>query len=271
MREFKFQPVYTKDIDRKTRTVVGICAVMGNVDDIGDRIWTGAFAKTISEANGRTRAKHLWNHDFGAPPIASIKKLQEVGRDALPAKILEWAPEATGGLEVSRSYYEGVNLADWVFAAILAADVDEMSFGFNARKYDWTTEGEGAAEVRIRELRELQLFDTSDVLWGMNPATMADAKGIVPLEVMGANLVAFAQALKDGKAGRRNADSDLKIINAIHSLTVDLGCTTCAGLTEEDDAGKGGQAGSEGGALIPLSERRKALEGLQIAALESAA
>lgn len=272
MAEYKSLPTFIKDIDRKTRTVVGICSILGNVDDGDDRMWPGAFLKTISE--GRRRVRHLWNHDFGSPPIATIPPdgLKEVGRDALPAQVLTYAPEATGGLQVERRYYTGVEMAEWVWTALDAGDVDEMSFGFDPVRYEWTVEGEGSAQRRIRELREVKLYDTSDVLWGMNDSTVAIAKGFLPLEAMARNLTALYQAIKAGKAGRRNAESDLQLINTIHDLTTSLGATTCMGIqadpTTEEDTAKTGQAGSGGDdAAIPLSTMRQALDRLKLAAL----
>lgn len=257
MREFKSSPIFTKDITG--RSVVGICAVFGVVDDAGDRIHAGAFARTIAESNGRVRAKHLWGHDFSKPPIASIKKLQEVSRDALPSQVIAYAPEATGGLEVTRDYYAGVELAEHVLKAVLAGDISEMSFGFDAIKFDFTTVGEGMAETRVRELREVRLYDTSDVLWGMNNATAADvsAKAGLPLELIAQNL---ASLVRDIKAGARNATSDLKLINAIHRAAISLGCDECKGLIED---GKAGTAPSS----IPLSQLGSQITQLEIDAI----
>lgn len=269
MREIKGYPgiITTKDIDLKNRIVVGICSVFGNVDDIGDRVHPGAFAKTINE--GRNRAKHLWQHNFGQPPTASILPdgLQEVGREALPAKIQAWAPDATGGLEVRRKYYERIELSEWVFTGIVNGDITEMSFGFDAKKYDWTEEGEGIDERRIRNLREMKLYDTSDVLWGMNPVTMADAKGILPLDQIASNLTAFFNAVKDGKAGRRNAESDLELINAIHNMTNSLGATVCQGIVTEDEAGNAETESGKTSAIISLSQDRRTLDELTLAGI----
>src|SRR5262245_41072017 len=105
-RECKTMPAWTKGIEG--RRVTGITAVSGNVDDGGDRIIRGAFTKTIAENSRRIR--HLWQHgtdgwDTGVtPPIAAITRIQEVGRDALPRAVIDYAPTATSGLEVEREY-----------------------------------------------------------------------------------------------------------------------------------------------------------------------
>lgn len=266
MKEFKMwrRPGAIKDITG--RTVVGIPAVFGNIDDIADRMHPGSFLKTIAE--GRDRVRHLWNHDFGQPPTASIKRLEEVGRDALPAEILAECPEATGGLLVGREYYSGVPLSDWVFGAIQKGDVNEMSFGFDAIRVEWTKEGEGAQEIRIRELREVRLYDTSDVLWGMNSATVANAKSAgvrleIPLEVLAAQFAFWKSELREGKAGARNAASDLGLIRAIHQATLELGCDTCQGVKDPETDGKGVEAETveaPGGRDISLSALRRGLD-----------
>lgn len=256
MREIKSSiPTSIKDISG--RSVTGICSVFGVVDDIGDRVHAGAFTRTISESNGRQRAKHLWGHNFGTPPIASITKLQEVGRDALPSSVLGYAPEATGGLEVTREYYDGVELSEHVLKGIKAGDITEMSFGFDAITFDFTTVGEGAAMVRVRELKEVKLYDTSDVLWGMNNATVASKFAGSPLEILARDFVDLSRLMLEGKAGARNASADLKLINAIHRAAITLGCDECQGLVEKEKAGTDPL-------VVPLSRLRSEITQLEI-------
>lgn len=172
--EYKKLPFFTKSIDEDSRTVTGIFAVHGNKDEGWDISENGAFAKRLS-GGGRKRVRFLWNHDGFSPPIASIKDIREVGIDELPEKVLEWAPDATGGALVTRQYYKGVPLADWVWQAIKAGDITEMSYAFDVHEYERMKRDGDEREVRI--LKELELFDISDVNWGMNPAT-AGVKGL---------------------------------------------------------------------------------------------
>lgn len=171
--EMKTMPAWVKDISG--RTVVGITAVMGNVDDGGDRIVQGAFLKTIAE-NAR-RFRHLWQHgadgwDYGVtPPIAAIKSIQEVGREALPAAVLTYAPMATGGLEVSREYL-ATPRGDEILAAYVAGIELEMSIGYDAILKKYVEDNEMVNRNHYRDLIELKLYDTSDVNWGMNSATV---------------------------------------------------------------------------------------------------
>lgn len=225
-REFKAFPYFDIKGDTQGRIRKGICAVFGNVDAGGDRISPGAFAKTISE--GRSRVKHLWNHDFSTPPIASITELKEVSRDELPPSVLEYAPEAKGGLMVAREYYK-TDLADWVLQAIDKGDVSEMSFGYNVIR----DEKSSADGQDIRELKELMLLDTSDVNWGMNSATVGiGAKNIQPIGVLINQLQFYAD---DVKAGRRNNHIDQTLINGLHDISLHLGCDSCGKDTPKSD------------------------------------
>lgn len=222
MPEFKSLPGTIKAIEG--RTVVGIASVFGNVDSADDRIWPGAFAKTLTERASKFR--HLWNHDFFSPPTARLDKVAEVGRDALPEKILALAPDAMGGLEVTRTYLDTPR-GNEVLAGIEAGAIDEMSIGLDAMKFDF-------AEVdgrRVREIREIRLWDTSDVLWGMNEATTA-AKLHMPIDLL---LKHLEMALK---AGARHSSTDTKLLNSIHKAAVELGCTSCKGILDEGDDDK---------------------------------
>lgn len=227
LKTLPYFPIKANSADG-TRIRKGICAVFGNVDSVGDRILNGAFQKTITE--GSKRVKHLWQHDFSTPPIASIVELKEVGRDELPPEVLAWSPEATGGLMVAREYYEGNELADWVLQGIDKGDITEMSFGYDVIGSAESTEGEDG--LKIRNLTELKLYDTSDVNWGANAATVAvGAKSAMPLGVIAQQLNIFAE---DVKAGRRNAAADMELIKGIHGALVTLGYKDCMPMDEQE-------------------------------------
>lgn len=258
MREFKSTlPGSIKGIDG--RTVTGIAAVFGNIDSVRDRLHPGSFAKTIQEA-GR-QAKHLWNHSFFDPPTAVIKNLQEVGRDALGAEILALAPEATGGLEVQREYLN-TDRAEEIFEGIKSGAINQMSFGFDPVKWDYTNEGDGPDTylTRIRELREVKLYDTSDVNWGANDATIASkAFNGLPLEFV---LQALAQHVKSARADASGPHHS-QLINVLLKAASDLGWSgplDSAPMTSTSDHGSRAEAAtaathSTGPSLTEISAR----------------
>jgi len=169
--EYKRFPSFVKNING--RVVTGVFAVHGNVDDGGDMSVNGSFAKRLQ--NGRRRIRFLWNHNSQNPPIATILDVREIDRSELPPRVLDYAPDATGGVQVTREYYENNPLASWVLEAIRKGDIDEMSYAFDVHKFD-VQERDGK---RVRVLQDVEIFDISDVNWGLNPAT-AGVKSAFP-------------------------------------------------------------------------------------------
>ena len=175
-REFKISRGFVKGIEG--RTVIGFAAIIGNVDEGGDRILPGAFTKTLAESLRRVR--HLWQHGCDGwvsgnmPPIAAIRGIREVGRAALTAEVLEVAPDAMGALEVEREYLQ-TERGNEILACYQSSIPLEMSIAYSPIKRITYFE-EGAigkvSEDHLRDLVEIRLFDTSDVNWGMNSATV---------------------------------------------------------------------------------------------------
>lgn len=164
----------TRALDLATRTVTGISSILGVKDDARDILENGAFNKTIEErVNKAKKVRFLWNHDQGQPPVAVIKSMNVLGRDQLPEAVLKDFPEATGGVEVTRSYHDFPN-ADAVFKNLVADGLNEMSFGFIPIKYQFIKESDDQPMyLQTRRVQELKMFEVSDVQWGMNPATIA--------------------------------------------------------------------------------------------------
>lgn len=220
--EHKSIPIVTKAVDG--RSVTGIFAVHGNIDSYGDISHPGSFAKTIAER--LSRIKFLWNHDFyGGPPIAKILSIREVMANELPDKVLELAPTATGGVEVTREYLKNER-AEAVFEAVVEGASDEMSYGYDPIKMDF---GEVDGQ-RVRHLREIRLWEVSDVIFGANEATVG-SKLAMPLDLLLKHLEAHLAELK---AGARHSTADVKLLNTIHRAAVDLGCDECKGILEAE-------------------------------------
>ena len=177
--EYKSNVYEIKEVDG--RVVTGFASIFGNIDSYGDRMVKGSFKKTINE--GMDHIRHLWQHKFSDPPIATIKELTEVSRGQLTDSIKEKYPEATGGLLVSREYLDTPR-GEEILQGITKGAIKEMSFGFDPIKFDFEEE-KGSKPQLIRNLREVRLWDISDVNWGANPATVA-AKSAVLFKDTGA-------------------------------------------------------------------------------------
>jgi len=161
--EYKHLRHATKAIDG--RTVVGIVAVHGNVDDGGDKSWPGSFADP--SVDGRDRAVFLWMHDSMQPPTAAINYVREIRAADLPPKVLGYAPDATGGVEISRTYLDTPR-GNEILTSIAAGALHEMSYAYVPIQYDF----EEINGKTVRNLRKVEIFDYSDVDWGMNGATV---------------------------------------------------------------------------------------------------
>lgn len=182
----EYKVFQTKVIEvENERTVAGISAVMGIIDAGGDRLHKGSFSKTIAERANRFR--HLWQHDLTLPPIATIKEIREVGRTDLPKDMKDKYPEAKGGLLVKREYLN-TDRGNEVLAGIKSDPpaINEMSFGYDPVKFDYEELDDVELKgMLVRNLREVRLWDTSDVNWGMNEATVADVKSALPFRDTG--------------------------------------------------------------------------------------
>lgn len=148
------------------RTVTGLAAVFGNVDDTGDRLCPGAFTQTLRDMS--RRVCFLWQHDLSAPPIAAIKAVREIGREELPKDVLSEYPDASGGLVVVRTYLDTPQ-ADAVLAGIKAKAITGMSFGFDPIRFDY----QRLDRRQVRNLRAVKLWEISDTPMPANPATRA--------------------------------------------------------------------------------------------------
>lgn len=214
--EYKSFELETKEVADDGRTVTGFAAVFGNIDQGADRIHRGAFRKTIQEQGGRI--KHLWMHDMYQPPIAVVKELREVGREELPESVQGRFPDATGGLLVTRRYLDTPR-GNEILAGVTGGAITEMSIGYDAKKIDFEeVPGDGVrGPLMVRNLREVRLYDTSDVTFGMNEATVASKGldfGLTQLERM-ADVVAA-----EVKAGRVLSSANLsKLKEALATLS----------------------------------------------------
>jgi ribosome recycling factor len=166
MPEIKEAQHFMKSIE--DRTVVGLPVIHGNIDDGGDRSWPGSFSDI--KVNGRDRARFLWQHNSNEPPIAAINYVREIPRSELPDTVLKFAPDATGAVEISRTYLDTPR-GNEILAGLKAGALEEMSYAYEIPPGGSDVEeGDG---MTVRNIRKVRIFDFSDVNHGMNPATVA--------------------------------------------------------------------------------------------------
>lgn len=193
--EYKAVKAFTMGIE--DRTVTGIFCVHGNLDDgdgwtsRGDRSHPGLFGDFTVE--GRRRAVFLWQHDAHAPPTAKIDQLFEVAAADLPAAVRLYAPDASGGVGVKRTYLDTPR-GNEVLSALKAGAISEMSYAYDPTRWDYEKQDEGDRQLPIRNLYQADLYDISDVNWGMNPATSADGLKGRPIAVEHATVLAAVAA-----------------------------------------------------------------------------
>lgn len=205
---FKGAPILSVEND----TCTGITAVMGNIDAYNDIIVSGAFLKTIQE-NGK-RFKWLWSHNPFEPPTAKVLKAYELGKGDLPQSVLDKAPESTGGLAIERQYLQTPR-AQEILQGIKAGAIDEGSIGYDVVKSDFGRLGDKG----VQYLREIKLYEGSDVVFGANDATVASkslSQDILKMAVeAGQHWIAFNQD-KQGRA--LSASNESKLKSAVDAL-----------------------------------------------------
>jgi hypothetical protein len=89
-----------------------------------------------------------------------------VGREDLPAELIQQYPEAKGALYGEVKYLDTPR-GNEVLVGIREGAITENSIG-----YDVVIGNEKRKVAGLRDLKELRLWDISPVNWGMNAATM---------------------------------------------------------------------------------------------------
>lgn len=173
-----FGGIQSKILDAEQGIVEHIVAVMGNVDMGGDIIHPGAFTKTLAERGLKVRVCDQHNTHSVLNVLGHPVEIREIGRGELPTELLMLYPEATGALVAKTQYNMETPEGRGAFKRIAAGDIGEYSIGYDAIEYDYS---QSDSKERVRNLREVRLWEYSPVIWGMNPATMTlSAKSVIP-------------------------------------------------------------------------------------------
>lgn len=149
-----------------------IFAVFGNVDHGADRILKGSFKKTIQERGDEVLVLDMHNTSSIFSALGVPVKLEEVGQEALPSKILTQYPDATGGVKATVQFLMDTPEGRGAYIRLKARAVQKWSFGYDVKDHDYTTEKVDGREMRIRNLKQIALFELSPVLFPMNEATV---------------------------------------------------------------------------------------------------
>jgi len=169
--EVKRMPTFVVKADEAQGIVEQVVAVIGNIDDGGDMIMPGAFTKSIDESARRVRV--LDNHQAHSIHNVIGKPLwmREVGQDQLPVEVLRYAPDATGGLLVATQYAMKTDNGRNAFNLVAGGFVTESSIGYDPVQIEFVEANCNGEKCSVRQLKEIRLWEYSNVLWGMNPAT----------------------------------------------------------------------------------------------------
>ena len=242
------------------RIVKSLYSVMGHVDQGGDRIWPGAFAKTLAERADKIRV--LWQHDTSEPPVGVPMAIREMPRVELPEEVLSRWPDASAAL------YGEVKLLDTprgneILAGIRAGAIRENSIGYDPITFDFESDPAGAFDT-VRNLRECRLWDLSPVNWGMQEAAV-NLKSAIPYKKMpcapdsdawdGAAQMAAA-SVDDLKAMCAWYDAEAPDVKGSYKLPHHMASGDHATVWRGVAAAMGALMGSMGGVDIPSGDRQ---------------
>jgi hypothetical protein len=125
--------------------ITALVSVFNVVDHANERVMPGAFKASLA----RRMPKGVWAHDWQTPV----------------AKTLE-AHETDKGLVIDAVFNPDTQRGREAYSDIKFGIIDEFSIGYRVVKDSFDSESKN-----IRQLDELELYEWSPVLVGMNPAT----------------------------------------------------------------------------------------------------
>lgn len=146
-----------KVLDAELGVAEKIVAVFSNVDAAKERIIPGAFTKSI----GSRTPKGCWMHKWDVVTSKALEVKELFANDPmLPDGI-----KSLGGLYVKCQYNLDTQAGREAFSNVKGGYVDQNSIGY------LVTDDTKDFKTGIRDLKEIELYEFSDVLVGCNPAT----------------------------------------------------------------------------------------------------
>jgi HK97 family phage prohead protease len=151
--EYKTFPFKVTNLDLEGRTLEGYASIFGNLDSVGDIVYKGAFSKTLKERGDKV--KFLWQHD-SKEPLGRPLELVEDDKGLFIKAIISKTRRGIDTLELLRD-----------------GAIGELSIGYDSIKggTDYTGEGDN----RIRNLKELKLYEFSLVTFAANEEAQVTA------------------------------------------------------------------------------------------------
>ena len=215
-REHKVFNFELKDVDLDSSVFTGYSAAMGNRDLGNDIIAPGAFQRTIKERVSRRYIKFLDNHNsystrdvWGTVVEAEEVPFKGTGDNAPTHKLLTT-------FEVSRSDAN----AQVALQKIAERHLDQLSIGFRSLKDEYAADEDSTEDdprwawimgQGTRTIKEVQWWETSVVIWAMNPEAQILANSVT-------SLLDFAQ--KAAAGGVKIPDDTVRqTIQALQLLT----------------------------------------------------
>jgi len=181
-------------ISKDNKSAEGYVAVFNElsnkIDYFREKIRSGAFTKTIQEADIRALFNHNVNYVLGRNKAGTLE-----------------LSEDSKGL-YSRISFPNTSYANDLRISIERGDINHMSFGFKVIKEDWSLDDEHGA---IRELQEVKLFDISIVTFPAYPQTSVSLRSYFP--ILSSDPDALFVALKKMEMRKKLSNKELQIIN----------------------------------------------------------
>lgn len=161
-RAFEFREVRAEAVENR-RVIRGYAAVFDQEAEIGgiyrEVIRRGAFAKTLGERDQVA----LWDHESSLPLGRRSKGTLTLREDAHGLYIEIEPPDTTWGNDA--------------YVSIQRGDVKGMSIGFRVIKADWHEDG--ASELWLREITEIDLWEVSPVTFPAYEQTEVEARAVL--------------------------------------------------------------------------------------------
>lgn len=149
-----------KVLDEAEGIVEAFVSGIGNKDAGDDIVMPGSFDKWLKVRN----PKGVWSHDWNRP-VSKTLEIREVppGDPSLPAQLLKGG---YGGLYVKTQFNLNTQDGRDAFENVkFYGEESEWSIGFKTHDKEWDN------EKKATLLKEIELYEYSPVLFGMNPLT----------------------------------------------------------------------------------------------------